>query len=76
MVQPVMAVSSAGRIRRDQRKHYHLDPECKKSNDDFAEILENAKKELPKASLDCYTTTYSRDCRIRTFLYQSGEYHY
>lgn len=76
MVQSVAAVSGVGRIRREHRNTSYSGMKEKEANDNFAQVLEEAKKETRNTSMNCHTTTYGRDCKMRTFLYQPGEYRY
>lgn len=74
MVQSVAAVSGVSKVRRDRRDISYPGTKERESNDNFAQVLEEAKKETRNTSMNCHITTYGRDCRMRTFLYQPGEY--
>lgn len=76
MVTSVMAVPDTGRTRRDEQ-HVPVTV-SKKKNDQglFAEILEKSLKETAEGAVYCCTTTYGRDSKMQTFLYQTREYHY
>ncbi len=76
MVQSVAAVPGVGKVKREHYNAAQFEAGGKNSNGSFAKILESAKEETRNSSMDCHTTTYGRDCQIRTFLYQSGEYRF
>lgn len=76
MVQSVAAVPSIGKVKRDHQNHSQSGTGGQNSGGCFAQILADAKEETRKASMECHTTTYGRDRQIRTFIYQSGEYHF
>lgn len=76
MVQSVAAVSGVGKIRREPRDSFYSGTKEKESIENFAQIFEEAKQETRNTSIGCHTTTYGRDCKIRTFLYQPGKYRY
>lgn len=76
MVQSVTAVPNIGKVKREHHNAARFEAGGKNSNGSFAKVLENAEEETRKSSMDCHTVTYDRDCQIRTFLYQSGEYRF
>ncbi|MDE7332838.1 MAG: hypothetical protein K2O16_11520 [Lachnospiraceae bacterium] len=76
MVQSVAAVPSIGKVKRDHQNNSHSGNGGKNSSGGFAQVLADAREETRKTSMDCHTTTYGRDRQIRTFIYQSGEYHF
>lgn len=76
MVHSVAAVPNAGRTKRE---HYHpvfMQDIEDSSNGSFAQALELAKEEVRNSSMNCITTTYGRDCKMKTFFYQPREYHF
>lgn len=76
MVASVTAVTGVSKTRRDERRE--PSPELKKKNAEklFASILEESTQEKGADEVDCRTTTYGRDSRMQSFLYQTKEYRY
>ncbi len=75
MVHSVVAVPSIGKIKRERRSPVYTGTMENSSNGTFAQVLERAKEETKESPMNCITTTYGRDSRMRTFLYQPREYH-
>lgn len=42
----------------------------------FSNILKETMDQYTEDAVDCRTTTYGRDRKMQTFLYQTREYHY
>lgn len=76
MVHSVAAVPNVGKIKREHQNPVYSGIMADSSNGSFAQVLERAKEETQNSPMDCVTTTYGRDCRIRTFYYQPREYHF
>jgi len=77
MVTSVTAVPGIRKVRRDDRRNANSDSGKRNAEGLFAQILEDSAKETKADdSLNCCTTTYGRDSRMQTFLYQTREYRY
>lgn len=76
MVHSVEAVSTVGRIKREHQSPVYSGNVANSSNGSFAQVLERAKEETQESPMNCVTTTYGRDCKMRTFFYQPREYHF
>ena len=76
MVQSVLATTAIDKVKRDSAKANDSRTGKKSDTSLFAQILEEKEEEQKGMAMDCHTITYGRDCRIRNFQYQSGEYHY
>lgn len=76
MVHSVAAVPSVGKTRREHYNPTFTEVSENSSNGSFAQALEHAKEESQNSPMDCVTTTYGRDCMMRTFHYQPREYHF
>ena len=76
MVHSVAAVPNVGKIKREHRSPLYSGNIGNSSNGSFAQVLERAKEETQSSPMDCVTTTYGRDCMMRTFFYQPREYHF
>lgn len=74
MVTSVTAAPGIRKIRRDEQKSF--DSKKKNAKGFFAQILEEAAKDTKREVINCHTTTYGRDSKIQTFLYQTREYRY
>ena len=76
MVQSVLATATVDKVKRDSDKSKDKASGRKRENSLFSQVLEEKKEEQKAAAMNCHTVTYGRDCRIRNFQYQSGEYRY
>ncbi|MCM1126902.1 MAG: hypothetical protein NC429_10570 [Lachnospiraceae bacterium] len=74
MVHSVAAVPNVGRVKREHRNFSYYGDKETASNESFAQVLERAKEETQESPMNCVTTTYGRDCKMRTFFYQPREY--
>ncbi|MDE7249587.1 MAG: hypothetical protein K2N82_06810 [Lachnospiraceae bacterium] len=76
MVHSVAAVPNVGKVKREHYNPTFTEVSENSSNGSFAQALKHAKEESQSPSMDCVTTTYGRDCMMRTFYYQPREYHF
>jgi len=76
MVQSVAAVPVAGKMKREHQNVSRFAGRNQNSSGSFSKVLEKTEEEIRNVSLDCHTTTYGRDSKIRIFVYQPVEYRY
>ena len=76
MVHSVAAVPNVGKVKREHQRLVYSGSMAESSNKSFAQVLERAKEETQSSPMNCVTTTYGRDCMMRTFFYQPREYHF
>lgn len=76
MVHSVAAVPNVGKVKREHNNPAYIGASENSSSGSFAQALEHAKEEVQNSPMDCVTTTYGRDCMMRTFYYQPREYHF
>ncbi len=71
-----MAVSRVSKAKRDKRYVPYSVPKKKDGRKTFSQLLQEAASGVAENNLECCTTTYGRDSRMQSFLYQTREYHY
>ena len=76
MVHSVMAISSAGKVKRDSSSSIDTRSDKEQSDHLFSQVLDEKIEEQKNAPLNCHTITYGHDSRLHTFQYQTREYHY
>lgn len=72
MVHSVAAVPNVGKIKREHQNPVYSGTMAESSNGSFAQVLERAKEETQSSPMNCVTTTYGSDCRMRTFFTSPG----
>lgn len=76
MVASVAAVTGVSKTRRDERREPSSELKKKNAEKLFSSILEERTQENKADVVDCRTTTYGRDSKMQSFLYQTKEYRY
>lgn len=76
MVNSVVAVPKTASVRRDRYNSSYSEAKAQTSNNSFAKVLEEAKKEENNIPMSCHTVSYGRDSRIQSFDYQTREYRF
>lgn len=76
MVHSVLAASAVDSLKKDSTKTKDGRTGKKREATLFSQILEEKEEEQKTGAMDCHTVTYGKDCRIRNFQYQTGEYRY
>lgn len=74
MVTSIQVVPLTEKVRREKEHEVYTPSQKDSSSSSFQEILNQTIEEPKNASLNCCNTTYGRDCKLQTFLYQSREY--
>ena len=75
MVYSVSAVSTTGKITRDQERGRNASSREEKAEKQiFSEILKQEVEEKRKESVNCQTLTYGKDSRLHRFEYRAREY--
>ncbi|MGN0401895.1 MAG: hypothetical protein ACI4HQ_06490 [Acetatifactor sp.] len=74
MVSSVTAVPPTDREKRDHGSSRNSKKDFGEGL--FAQILRDTAKKTESKNLDCHTTTYGRDSKMRSFIYEGREYRY
>lgn len=78
MVNSVLAVSTTGKIKRDNARTDNslCERNRAESNPLFSQLLQKEVEAQRADTMNCHTVTYGQDSMLHTFEYQKREYHY